>query len=116
MLNYLTILAVNLDELYNDTYHFFMICALIVLISPWIFVIVKYGFFRKLRIRFMINNQTEYKRLFFKKGEQIVLPEEPILQGKKFVGWYIDEELTEEYIQIPMPDYNIKLYAKFEEE
>ncbi len=115
MLNYLTILAVNLDELYNDTYHFFMICALIVLISPWIFVIIKFGFFRKLRVRFMID-KVEYTKLFFKKGELISLPEDPVQEGKKFIGWYIDEELTEEYIQIPMPDYNIKLYGKFEEE
>lgn len=112
MHNLFPMLVSSLDELYNDTYHFFMICALIVFISPWFFVIIKYGFFRKLRVRFIVNNM-EYCKLFFKKGEAIVLPEDPVVEGMKFVGWYIDEGLTEEYIPIPMPDYNIKLYGKF---
>lgn len=83
------------------------------LIIPWIFILFKFGIFRKLRIRFFVGDAL-YATLYFKKNSKVTLPAEPIVEGKKFIGWYINPELTEEYIDMPMPDKNLKLYAKFE--
>ena len=62
----------------------------------------------------LMEEGKELEPVYLKKGSEIVLPEAPIIEGKTFVGWFIDKELTEEYIPIPMPNYNIKLYAKYE--
>ncbi|MCF7924778.1 MAG: InlB B-repeat-containing protein, partial [Candidatus Izimaplasma sp.] len=38
----------------------------------------------------------------------------PIKMGYDFVGWFKDEELTEEFIETKMPNEDITLYAKWE--
>ena len=93
-----------------------MIVLLVILISPWIFIIFKYWIFRKLRVRFIIGENEELTQIYLKKGEKITLPIAPKKDNQTFIGWFIDQELTEEYIDMPMPNYNIKLYAKYENE
>ena len=114
MLNSFVFLTENPDNIYNATWYIVMIIFLIILISPWIFVIFKFGIYRKLRVRFIIEEGKELTPIYLKKGALIVLPEAPIIEGKTFIGWYIDPECTEEFIPVPMPNNNIKLYAKYE--
>lgn len=114
MINNLMFLTENTNDIYNATWYIVMVLLLVILISPWIFIIFKFGIYRKLRIRFIIEEGKELEPVYLKKGSEIVLREAPIIEGKTFVGWFIDKELTEEYIPIPMPNYNIKLYAKYE--
>ncbi|MBE6131274.1 MAG: hypothetical protein E7183_06085 [Erysipelotrichaceae bacterium] len=114
MINNLVFLTENANDIYNPTWYIVMVLLLIILMSPWIFLIFKYGIYRKLRVRFIIEEGKELEPIYLKKGAEIILPEAPVIEGKIFVGWFIDKELTEEYIPIPMPNYNIKLYAKYE--
>lgn len=114
MLNDLIFLTENTDNIYNDTWYIVMVLFLIILISPWIFIIFKFGVYRKLRVRFILPDGKELSPIYLKKGAEITLPDAPTLDGKNFIGWYIDPECTEEYIPVPMPNYNIKLYAKYE--
>lgn len=95
-------------------WYFGMAVLIVILISPWIFIVFKYWVFRKLRVRFIISEQEELTPVYLKKGEKIILPDAPYKENKNFVGWFIDQDLTEEYIDMPMPNYNIKLYAKYE--
>lgn len=111
MLKYLE--AVPQEPVYQLGWYIAMVILLIILISPWIFIIYKYGIFRKLRVRFILDEE-ELVPLYLKKGSKIVLPDVPEKEGKKFVGWFINQEMTEEYIDMPMPNYNIKLYGKYE--
>ena len=114
MINLFIFLEEAKEFVFDQKWYLQMIFFLVVLMSPWIFVLFKFVIFRKLRVRFIIEPGNELPPLFFEKGAEIILPEAPIIEGKKFVGWYIDPECTEEYIPIPMPNYNIKLYAKYE--
>ena len=52
--------------------------------------------------------KTEY-------GKEIEKPEDPTKQGYIFKGWYSNPELTQGYTFTTMPDKDIKLYAKWEE-
>ena len=113
-MNNLLLSAQNNNAVYEPGWYVAMTILLLLLLSPWIFIIFKFGVFRKLRVRFIIDENTELTPLFLKKGEEIILPEAPTLEGKVFVGWFVDEERTEEYIPVVMPNYNIKLYAKYE--
>ncbi len=44
---------------------------------------------------------------------EITAPEDPILAGYQFDGWYTDEEFTTEYVFDKMGDESIVLYAKW---
>lgn len=114
MNNNFVFLTENPENIYNATWYIVMVVFLIIFLSPWVFIILKFGVYRKLRVRFIIEDGKELEPLYLKKGAEIVLPEVPEIEGKKFVGWYIDPELSEEYIPVPMPNNNIKLYAKYE--
>ena len=114
MNNSFVFLTENPENIYNATWYIVMVVFLIIFLSPWVFIILKFGVYRKLRVRFIIEDGKELEPLYLKKGAEIVLPEVPKIEGKKFVGWYIDPELSEEYIPVPMPNNNIKLYAKYE--
>ena len=103
------------DKLYPVGWLIAMIILICVLVAPWIYLLFKYGIFRRLRVSFIIDENTKLKPLNLKKGSKIDLPEAPEKEGFKFAGWYVNPERTEEYIDTPMPDYNIKLYAKYEE-
>lgn len=107
------LLTQTTGPVYEPGWWIAMTVLLLLLLSPWIFIIFKFGVFRKLRVRFIIDENTELTPIYLKKGEEIILPEAPRLEGKIFVGWYIDEERTEEYIPVSMPNNNIKLYAKY---
>lgn len=114
MNNNLVFLTENPENIYNATWYIVMVIFLIIFLSPWVFIILKFGVYRKLRVRFILEDGKELEPLYLKKGAQIVLPIAPRVEGKKFIGWYIDPEFTEEYIPVPMPNNNIKLYAKYE--
>lgn len=90
------------------------IAFIVLAMAPWIFVIFRYVIFRRLRVSFMLPDGTILSHVMLKKNSHIDLPEVPTKKGEEFKGWYIDKELTTEYIDMPMPNKNIKLYAKIE--
>lgn len=89
------------------------VAVIIVLVMvPWIYVIVKFGILRKLRIRFFDQTEEILPAIYLKRGSKIELST-PVKEGYTFDGWFYDPELTEPFIDIVMPDFNMKLYAKF---
>jgi uncharacterized repeat protein (TIGR02543 family) len=47
------------------------------------------------------------------EGSQISAPNDPVLEGYEFAGWYIDSGLTQQYQFTTMPGSDITLYAKW---
>ena len=45
---------------------------------------------------------------------QVIRPENPTKEGYEFAGWYIDEELTEEYNFDSSVESDMTIYAKFQ--
>lgn len=45
----------------------------------------------------------------------LIQPENPVKDGYAFGGWYLDNELTIEYVFSAMPSDNVILYAKWDE-
>ena len=45
---------------------------------------------------------------------EITAPSAPVRQGYNFLGWYIDEDYSKEYVFSTMESRNITLYAKWE--
>lgn len=100
---------------YTSNWYIGMYILLGVLMLPWIYLIIRFGIFRKLRVRFIIDSNTELAPIYLKKGKEIILPKAPTLDGKEFVGWYLDKDFDKPYKTMLMPDENIKLYAKYVE-
>lgn len=103
------------SEPYPTSWYISLSVLLGLLMIPWLFLIFKYGIFRKLRVRFILNDNEELAPSYFKKNETITFPEVKDIEGKKFVGWYMDVDRTKKVTVTTMPDYNIKVYAKFED-
>ncbi len=106
--------AVEKDVINEPLWTVLMALLIILCVAPWIFVIFRYGIFRKLRVRFILPNNEELPPLYLKKNAEIILPEPKEYLGYKFCGWYLDSEFEYEYIPMPMPDKNLKLYGKYE--
>lgn len=65
----------------------------------------------KFTVIFTNNNET-VETIKVVKGDTIKLPENPTVEGKKFIGWYFNnKEVTNETIV----ESNMKIEAKFEE-
>ena len=109
MNNNLVFLTENPENIYNATWYIVMVIFLIIFLSPWVFIILKFGVYRKLRVRFILEDGKELEPLYLKKGAEIVLPIAPVVVGKKFIGWYIDEELTEDYSKFASINGNVDL-------
>ena len=41
-------------------------------------------------------------------------PQDPTKVGHTFIGWFIDEALTNPYSFLRMPAHDVKLYAKWQ--
>ena len=90
------------------------IVYLLLVLAPWIFLLFKFVIFRRLRVSYYLPNNKLLMTSDLKKGEMIIPPTPPVFENHEFVGWFIDEEMTIEYIEMPMPNKNIKLYAKYQ--
>ena len=55
----------------------------------------------------------QLKKLVFEYTAEMSLPEEPTKEGYRFVGWYLDEDLTIPYNGEPITS-DMQFYAKFE--
>ena len=64
-------------------------------------------------VTFDTNGGSEVANQWVKSGEKAILPETPTKDGYKFVKWYKDAALTEEYVFDTVIDSNITLYAKW---
>ncbi|MBO4819702.1 MAG: InlB B-repeat-containing protein, partial [Firmicutes bacterium] len=63
-------------------------------------------------VTFKVEDAT-YQEDEYDKGDALVLPEDPVVEGKEFVGWYVDET---EYEGGEIVDSNLVLTAQFEDE
>lgn len=48
-------------------------------------------------VTFVTNGGTVISAVYVNKGEKLTLPGEPVKEGVDFIGWYVDEELTDEF-------------------
>ncbi len=64
-------------------------------------------------INFHVNGGSDIPPIIQKYQTIVIMPLEPSKKGYIFDGWYLDEELTIEYIFSTMPAENITLYAKW---
>ena len=113
MLNLIYFLETSQEETYSKGWYIGMIILIALLMMPWIYIIFRYGFFRRLRVRFIIDENEELDPIYLKRGQLIVPKEAPVKENKEFVGWYMDKELTSKFTPHPIDDENIKLYAKY---
>lgn len=65
----------------------------------------------KIKVTYYVGEE-EYLVQEYEMNEEIKLPEAPKAEGKSFVGWYTDAELTTPYTTGAVT-YAMKLYAKF---
>ena len=70
----------------------------------------------KLKINFNTKGGSIIPPTEIEKGQKLTKPTDPIKAGYKFIGWYSDEDLTEEFDFNTLITENITLYAKWEEE
>lgn len=47
-------------------------------------------------------------------GSQVEAPQEPVREGYRFLGWYLDPEGTQSYVFSVMPEEDVTLYALWE--
>lgn len=71
---------------------------------------------QKHTITFNTNGGSNIPPTEIEKGQKLTKPADPIREGYKFIGWYSDEGLTEEFDFNTEITENITLYAKWEEE
>lgn len=64
-------------------------------------------------VTFDTNGGTVVDAVYVKSGERLTLPAEPTKADADFIGWYTDEELTEEFNRSTPITSNITLYAKW---
>ncbi len=65
-------------------------------------------------ITFNSNSGSYVEPIHAAAGSTLDTLDTPTLTGYKFIGWYTDEMLTEEFNLTTMPPNNITLYAKWE--
>lgn len=63
------------------------------------------------RIDFNTNGGTRIATQFVEKGNQLVLPEDPVKNGYEFAGWYTDRKLQELFSENTLIERNMVLYA-----
>ena len=59
------------------------------------------------------NGGTPVEKMFVKKGEPLPRPDAPTKEGKTFLGWFLDEECTEEFKFDDLGHLYGRLYAKW---
>lgn len=65
------------------------------------------------KISFESNGGSAVKDLIAVAGGAITAPEEPVLEGYSFAGWYLDKELKQYFAFDVAPTENITLYARW---
>ena len=60
MLELIYFLETSQEETYSKGWYIGMIILIALLMIPWIYIIFRYGFFRRLRVRFIIDENEEY--------------------------------------------------------
>ena len=94
----------------NPLFYLIAVLALALLIVI-IVIIVKNA---KYSVKFYTNGGSEVATVKAKKGESIVMPENPTKKGFVFAGWYEDKELTRRFIATKITRRKgLKVYAKW---
>jgi uncharacterized repeat protein (TIGR02543 family) len=65
-------------------------------------------------VNYRYENNEIFKTETYNYGSDLLEPEQPVRAGYNFIGWYKNNELTEEYVYGKMPAHDIDVYAKFE--
>lgn len=64
-----------------------------------------------IKVTFMVDGEV-YRVQEYDLNEQITLPKDPTKEGYEFIGWYLDEDLTQAYAPDKVTD-KLTLHAKF---
>ena len=65
-------------------------------------------------IHFNTNGGITLESIRVDDPENFVLTYEPVKEGYKFIGWYLDSNFTNEFISLEFLDENVNIYAKWE--
>ena len=65
----------------------------------------------KVEVSFVVDGRV-YSSREYELDEQIQMPADPTVEGKTFIGWYMDEALTQPYMEGKVTGA-LTLYAKF---
>lgn len=65
-------------------------------------------------ISFVTNSDSSLETITGAYGDPVTAPANPTKEGYNFIGWFKDEDLTQEYTFSTIPDESIILYAKWE--
>ena len=90
-----------------------MIILIGVLCIPWIALLV-YSFLKKYKITYFICDSLPEIKQYYKAKSKIILPENPIREGYRFMGWYTDPDCEDLFICEVMPGRNLRVFAKWE--
>ncbi len=69
---------------------------------------------REYTITFYVNGGSDIDVMHVRYGEVITKPKSPTKEGNRFLGWYQDGDLQDEFIFETMPAHDLSLYAKWE--
>ncbi len=67
-------------------------------------------------VKFQSNGGTEVESQTVQFGEKVTKPEDPQREGYKFVGWYTDIHLSQQWDFESTAEGNMTLYAKWEKD
>lgn len=66
-------------------------------------------------LKYVIDKETYFTQNYY-EGDEIQLIDEPTLEGYNFAGWFIDQTFQEEFNLIVMPNEDVTIYAKWEQQ
>lgn len=85
-----------------------VVTADIALYAKWEEVLIYY------EVTFVTNSDSKLEKAQVAKGGKLVAPTSPSKEGCQFDGWYVDEDLTEEFDFDTPITKDITLYAKWD--
>lgn len=98
---------------YGWFYKISTLVLFIICVAPWV-VLIFICIFRRYRVRFYGIHGEVIKDSKYKKGAEIILPDDVYVEGYKFDGWYLDPEFIYPLSFTYMVGENVKVYGKWE--
>lgn len=114
-MKYINFILENTPEVpdYGWFYKVSAFFLVVICLAPWIVLIFMY-IFKRYRVRFYGIHGEVISDKKYKKGAEIILPEDVEVSGYKFDGWYEDPECIYPLSFNYMGTDNVKIYGKWE--
>ena len=71
---------------------------------------------KQITVNFETSGGSEIADVVLEDISDFVMPSDPVKEGYKFVGWYLDADFTKEFESLEGIEENVCLYAKWEKE